>query len=88
MRRFVVALLATSALSVSAFAADMPVKAPAYRTPIAAPYNWTGAYIGGHAGVAFGNYDWTFVAPGTTTSHNFSKFAGGAQLGYNYQIGQ
>ena len=36
MRRFVVALLATSALSVSAFAADMPVKAPAYRTPIAA----------------------------------------------------
>ena len=50
MRRFVVALLATSALSVSAFAADMPVKAPAYRTPIAAPYNLTGCYVGAEGG--------------------------------------
>lgn len=85
MRRFVVALLAASAISVSAYAADMSVKAP---PPAPVAINWTGFYVGGHAGLAAGNYDWTFVGNGSTTSHNFSQFAGGAQLGFNYQIGQ
>jgi len=85
MRRFVIALLSAAVMGVvSANAADMPVKAP----PPVAPYNWTGFYLGGHAGLAAGKYDWSF--PGTTTSinHDFSQFAGGAQLGFNYQIAQ
>jgi hypothetical protein len=31
----------------SALASDLPTKAPAYKTPIAAPpYNWSGFYVG------------------------------------------
>jgi hypothetical protein len=41
MRRFVVALLATSALSVAAQAADMPAKAPVLKAAPIATYNWT-----------------------------------------------
>src|SRR5262249_45704316 len=51
MRKLLVgtAVLALAA-SGSAFAADIPVKAP--RAPIVAPviYTWTGCYIGGHVG--------------------------------------
>jgi opacity protein-like surface antigen len=55
MRRLVVALVATSALSFAAQAADMPVKAPA---PVdVAPYNWTGFYIGGHIGALWSSGD-------------------------------
>lgn len=89
MRRFVVALLSAAAMgAVSASATELPVKAPIVKAPPSvAPYNWTGFYVGGHAGIAAGKFDWSF--PGTTSApinHNFSKFAGGAQLGFNYQI--
>src|SRR3954471_15090261 len=39
-------------VSVSAFAADLPVKAPMV-APVAA-YNWTGLYVGGNAGYSWG----------------------------------
>ena len=52
------AIVAVTALSTSAFAADLPArtytKAPAYTAP-ALVYNWTGFYIGGHLGGAFGD---------------------------------
>jgi outer membrane immunogenic protein len=44
-------LVAASFVAGSAFAADMPVKAPLYKAPPPAPvYSWTGFYIGGNAG--------------------------------------
>lgn len=86
MRRLLAALLAASGLSFAAQAADMPVKAPLSPPPIM--YNWTGFYVGGHLGVATGKYDWSFTAPGTTTNHTFTDFAGGGQLGFNYQVAQ
>jgi outer membrane immunogenic protein len=52
MKKFIVASLALVAFAAPAFAADMPVKAP--MTPVAAPYNWTGWYVGGHAGYGWG----------------------------------
>jgi outer membrane immunogenic protein len=51
MRRLALALLATAAFTQFASAADLPVKAytkaPAL---VAAPYNWTGCYVGGNSG--------------------------------------
>jgi outer membrane immunogenic protein len=42
-------------LGSAAFAADLPVKAPVYKAPAAAPlYNWSGFYIGGNAGYGWG----------------------------------
>ena len=38
-------------LAAPAMAADMAVKAPAYKAPVAATiYNWTGWFVGGNAG--------------------------------------
>jgi len=91
MRGFVVALLATSALSVSAFAADMPVKAPVYKAP-PPPFNWTGWYLGVNAGYVWGSAKTTDVTgynlAGSDISYHPNGFQGGGQVGYNYQIGQ
>src|SRR6478736_6765706 len=57
MHRFAIALLATAAIvgiSVSASAADLPRKAPAYIPPAPLPYNWTGFYVGLNAGGSWG----------------------------------
>jgi outer membrane immunogenic protein len=94
--------LITSVLAVSgsAFAADIAVKAP---LPAPVPvYNWTGWYAGVNAGASFGNAKTDFnVAPVTvaTSSGPFpvggfagsdrtypSGFIGGGQIGYNWQF--
>jgi len=90
LRRLSVALIAAVsavALTQFAFAADLPTKAPAYKTPVAAPaYNWTGLYVGVHAGggVLFDAGWQQFAAPGDR--HGTGALAGG-QVGYNYQTG-
>jgi outer membrane immunogenic protein len=77
-----VALVALGA-TVPALAADLAArpytKAPAYAAPI---YNWTGFYIGGHIGGAFGG-DNNFA--GVSTS-NDGRFLGGLQVGADYQF--
>ena len=51
MKKFIVAGIAAAAFcGAPALAADMPVKAP-YAAPV---FNWTGFYIGAHAGYAWG----------------------------------
>jgi outer membrane immunogenic protein len=75
----------------SAAAADLPPPpTPAPVAPVAyapaAIYNWTGFYIGGHAGAGFADSSWT--DPFTGASNSFSTgagFLGGAQVGANYQ---
>lgn len=88
MRRFVVALLATSALSVSAFAADLPVKAPPMVAPAMPIYNWTGCYLGGNVGGIWGRSN--INIPGYPSNFNItgSSLVGGAQAGCNYQVQQ
>jgi outer membrane immunogenic protein len=84
MRRILLAAIAAAGISVSAQAADMPIKGPVYK---AAPvvYNWTGAYIGASGGFAWGSTRWTNAV--ATTTGDFDTDGGllGLTLGYNWQ---
>lgn len=87
--------------AVGAFAADLP-PAPVYTKapPVAAPYSWTGFYVGGNVGGAWGTSDATSsIGPGfnpvnaaflnalDSPTLKPSGFTGGLQAGYNYQAG-
>jgi outer membrane immunogenic protein len=64
------------------FAADMPLKA----APIAPVfYDWSGVYIGLHAGYGGAMNDWTADALGA--DFTAKGFLGGGQIGINKQIG-
>jgi high affinity Mn2+ porin len=65
-----------------------------FRLP-AEPYDWTGLYLGGHLGVAWGNSSWT-AGPGISgytdlfqridSFDNGGSFFGGLQGGFNYLL--
>jgi outer membrane immunogenic protein len=59
MNREFLAIIGAAAIvtaASAAHAADMPVKAPVYEAPsIPSVYDWTGFYVGGNVGYAFGN---------------------------------
>jgi outer membrane immunogenic protein len=85
MRKTITTLAVFSALSTAAFAADLPVRAPAAYVP--APIMrqmWTGCYIGGNIGGAFG--DATVSGVAGSISSNGSGFAGGGQIGCDYEF--
>jgi outer membrane immunogenic protein len=96
MYRFVVALLGVTALSATAAnAADLGLKVPLRTAPLAVGYNWTGCYLGGHAGGGWSVTDWTNVAnttafgdlaPGQGFQKTDGGFVGGGQIGCNYQV--
>ena len=81
--------VAAGTLSVSAHAADLPMKA----MPVAAPvWTWTGFYIGAHAGAGWGTTETTLTsisAPGVpavpfnlpVAQNSRSGFLGGGQVG-------
>jgi outer membrane immunogenic protein len=95
MRNRLVALLAAAAslgAAPAAFAADLPVKAPPPAEVVAV--SWSGVYVGGHAGYAWGRNRWTFpfgefynTAPGENFSTRPRGFVGGVHVGYNHQMG-
>ncbi|WOJ89911.1 porin family protein [Methylocapsa polymorpha] len=99
LRQILMASVGAIALAGSAVAADLraPAPAPVYAP---APYNWSGLYIGGQIGYAWGNLNSTpygFAAPagplGTFLlsgpfSGNPQGVIGGVHLGYNLQINQ
>jgi len=67
-------------VSVTARAADMPVKAP---PPFLPPYNWSGFYLGANLGGA-----WTSGSlniPGNNLYGGLTEFIGGIQLGYMFR---
>jgi outer membrane immunogenic protein len=93
-------VVALAAFASNASAADLPVKTrPLVAAPI--PWTWTGFYIGGHIGGAWGQS--TFREPsgslicGSTDCVNttgmvdadgpVSGFLGGGQIGFNLQMG-
>ena len=68
------------ALDGPASAADMPVKTP----HIQAVFDWTGLYIGAHAGYSRGSSSAVLSDPATlAASGTFSGTIGGVQAGYN-----
>jgi outer membrane immunogenic protein len=89
--------VALSALATSAIAADLPVKAPPPPAPV---YTWTGCYIGGNIGwvevntrfrsdaVTFPNGGVDTLFNGVFDGGNLSRsgFAGGGQIGCDYQF--
>jgi len=88
MKKLLLATVALVALGATApaLAADLAArpytKAP---PPVMAPiYNWTGFYIGGHVGAAFGN-DNTFNGL-VVGNNNDARFLGGVQVGADYQF--
>lgn len=90
MKHLLLAGVAALALAPrAAFAADMPrpvTKAPA---AVAAPlFNWTGCYVGAHAGGLWGEVDHSnsLSSPDLARDDDFSSFTAGGHLGCNYQI--
>ncbi|SHN76389.1 outer membrane protein [Bradyrhizobium erythrophlei] len=94
--------LAVLAITPQASAADLAARtAPVYtKAPEYAPVvsSWAGLYIGGNVGYGWGNGDMTFGdavgAPGTpfgilnqTLANRVNGVFGGAQIGYNWQMG-
>lgn len=89
-------VIGLAALTGSAAAADLPVKAP---PPAAATYDWSGFYLGGHIGYAAGVSHWSATSTGAAAPplagsldlfNSFDAFKGagsyllGLQAGYNY----
>src|SRR6266851_9811948 len=81
MKKILLGAAALAAMAAPAFAADMPArpytKAPACTAP-AVVYNWTGFYIGGHVGGAFGGNN--------SIEGSNGRFLGGVQGGVDYQF--
>jgi high affinity Mn2+ porin len=83
-----------------ALAADLPVAMPVKALPIST-YDWTGFYLGGHLGDAWGNSNWTAsttaaptpsisgsldLSQGLDTFKESGSFFEGLQVGYNYML--
>lgn len=100
MKRFFLATSALIAATAVASAADLPMRAPApapapvYVAPV---FTWSGFYVGVNGGYAGDEFRYPFAVtadiegPVTVASGkasvNSSGFIGGAQIGYNFQLG-
>ena len=88
MRKHSLALLALATIGLAASqasAADLPRKAPVYVPPAPPPITWTGCYIGANVGGVFVRQSADF-AFGSLDSDTKSGFAGGGQIGCDYQF--
>ena len=81
----------TAIMGGAAWAADLPVKAPPL--PAAAPFSWSGCYVGANAGGGSVSIDQrvTTAAPALPvrtfdSSGRDTSFIGGGQLGCNWQF--
>lgn len=85
MKKLLLSGVALLALAGVAQAADMGArvynKAPVPMVPL---YNWTGFYVGGHLGYAWGQDN--FGLPAFNNTSNNSGFAGGVQVGADWQF--
>jgi outer membrane immunogenic protein len=88
------ALLSTAiavVFSTGAFAADLPVRGPAYRAPPPAYSSWTGYYFGGNIGYSWGRASTDVSVTGfpiVAERQDVDGAIGGFQSGYNWQVGQ
>ena len=88
-------IVATLLAGTSGHAADLPMRAPVAALPPAPLFIWAGPYVGLNAGYAEGRYSFDLTAPrqpltpGQSTGLRASDggVIGGAQVGYNWQLG-
>ncbi len=87
MKKILLASVALFGFAGAASAADLPMRsAPPAPIVAAAPiFTWTGFYVGVNAGYGWSNDD--FDAFDAADVDDDGGFVGGAQVGYNYQIG-
>ena len=86
MNRVLAACVAVLGFGGPALAADLPTKAPVAQPPIiAAPYNWSGLYVGANFGGAWSSGNLSI--PGNNLLGGLTEFVAGAQAGYNFQAG-
>jgi outer membrane immunogenic protein len=98
MKKIILATVLAGLGSTAALATDMGARTPYTKAPamMAVVTNWSGFYIGGNVGYGWGNNntDFNFLpSPAIFGASNDSLAAhskgviGGAQFGYNWQIG-
>ena len=90
IRTFILSSVAVAAGMTTAFAADLPARrAPPVYVPPVVGYSWTGFYVGGQVGYAFGRDNAqqisTVGGPSVLYQVGFPNGTmGGAHLGYNF----
>jgi len=90
IRRFFLSATALASIAGSALAADLPYRAPPPYAPPIPIFTWTGIYIGGQIGYAWGKDSYTVYSPVAVFSDHFAPngVIGGAHVGYNLQFNQ
>jgi outer membrane immunogenic protein len=84
MKSLLMITTAVVALGGTAFAADIPLKAP----PQVQQYvSWSGFYLGGHGGVGFSHEDLHLNQNAIDFSYDGSGGFGGGFVGFNWQMG-
>ncbi len=81
MKKIALAVSVLAASAAAASAADMPLKA---KPIVAAGLDWSGVYIGAHAGYGGGMKDWEALGPADFVARG--PLVGG-QVGINKQLG-
>jgi high affinity Mn2+ porin len=94
VKGLLVAGVSLMAVASRADAADPSLSMPVDGLPVPSAYDWTGFYVGGHLGYAWGSSN--FTAPGISGSLNLSQpvdtfyetgsFFEGLQAGYDYML--
>jgi outer membrane immunogenic protein len=96
MKKLAIAVAVAGLIGTSAFAADLPLKAPP--PPPAPVYSWTGFYIGGSLGGRWTDIDGSVTSEllgtppvsqlsGAPSNHfNSTAFRGGGFAGWNWQL--
>jgi outer membrane immunogenic protein len=91
-RQLLMASAGVIALAGSAFAADLPSRAPPpVYIPPAPIFTWTGIYVGGQVGYAWGNTNTNLtdgIGDFVSFSTNNNGVIGGGHVGYNLQLSQ
>jgi outer membrane immunogenic protein len=91
LRKILLASAGTIALASQAFAADLPSRAPppVYVPPVPI-FTWTGFYLGGQVGYAWGTQKANVELPNGIifASRSAEGVIGGGHVGYNYQVNQ
>lgn len=85
VRKLLLSSVALAAISGTAFAADLPSRRapPVYAPPPVPVFSWTGFYVGGQVGYAFGRDNAAILGSGPFVA-NPNGIIGGAHVGYNF----